>query len=577
MLDKVDFQAGGFGANYGGKNASLVALHLKEGSCETPTFSGYYDLMGWEANYNGPSYLHKTTSLLLSVRHIDLNNVLAITDNKETGSPIFSDYVLKTTTEINYKHKISLLGIYSPETYDRTLEHLYAAKNLLDPYLASMKNNKSLAGLNWQMLTGKRSFLRTTVYATDTDDKMRDGYAYTDQVNGREPSQDEVVTRDDVGSIDQHETNYGLRSEFVIMPSQQITLTSGVDIQQVDYSYKYVLSGLDTGYVFGRNDYRPDANQQFVVHDPARLNARFDKKMSSLAAYTQWSQRWGTRLTLTPGIRVDYFDYNDEVQVSPRFSARYQLDAKTNLNAATGIYSQVPEYNIIAMNGLKRKLKNETAYHYILGCSRYLSNEWKLNVETYYKAFDNLITHPDRTTSVYANVGDGWSSGFDVSLIRRLSDKFFGQISYSYSISKRNDHDGNGEYNSDFNKPHIVNIMAGNEFNKEWQLSANWQYASGYPTDGYVVHADVHNNPDYMRYSKEIVSNNSRRIQSSHTLNVRADYRKQIGPAGIILYLDILNMYDHLNVTEKLFMKRNGKHDDQGYGMMPTFGLRVEL
>src|SRR5262249_25090670 len=61
IVKSAQFQAGGFGAQYGGKNASLLTLRLGDGNRETPTFAGRYDLLGWEVGYDGPSVIDRHT------------------------------------------------------------------------------------------------------------------------------------------------------------------------------------------------------------------------------------------------------------------------------------------------------------------------------------------------------------------------------------------------------------------------------------------------------------------------------------------------------------------------------------
>ena len=89
------------------------------------------------------------------------------------------------------------------------------------------------------------------------------------------------------------------------------------------------------------------------------------------------------------------------------------------------------------------------------GCPAISRDDLKLTTEIYYKQSGDLIVRNDRTNQLRRNDGDGWAAGIDLSLIKRLVNKFYGQINYSYAQSKRDDHNGEGEYNSDFNQPHI--------------------------------------------------------------------------------------------------------------------------
>ena len=213
----------------------------------------------------------------------------------------------------------------------------------------------------------------------------------------------------------------------------------------------------------------------------------------------------------------------------------------------------------------------------IAAFSRYLRNDLRFLSEVYYKRFDQLIVRPDRTDLVYTNDGDGWAAGIDVAVIKNFVDKFYGQVNYSYSQSKRDDNNDEGSYNSDFHQPHIFSILAGYEFNKEWSMSAKWRYATGRPTDSSSINEDIFSDPTMLRYSKEIVDNNGRRLPDFHTLNVRVDYRKQFGRLALVSFLDIVNVYNHLNANQELFLFLTGEHSDKGFGILPTFGLKLEF
>ena len=151
-------------------------------------------------------------------------------------------------------------------------------------------------------------------------------------------------------------------------------------------------------------------------------------------------------------------------------------------------------------------------------------------------------------------------------------------MSYSYLLSKRDDRDGEGEYNSDFHQPHIFNILGGYQFNKEWSVSAKWKYATGRPVDDYIVHSDVFNDPDYLRYSQEFTSNNSKRLPDTHSLNFRVDYRKQFSSKlALIAYIDLMNVYGRENPYDEKFLEKSGKTEIQGLESVPVIGLKLEI
>ncbi|MCK4640650.1 MAG: TonB-dependent receptor [Candidatus Marinimicrobia bacterium] len=577
LIESAKFHAGGFPAQYGGKRASLLKLDIKEGNRFTPTLQGYVDLLGWEANYNGPSYLLNNTGFNISVRQQDLKNVLALVGQEDQGHPSFWDIIFKSTTEISPSQKISLIGIYSPEKFTRTLDNIYKSKGYNDNQMIDLEDTKILTGLNWRCLTGDRGFLQTTLYHSRFSRETILGKADIRIKDSQVPAQDDISYRDNILNERQKHYFYGIKTEYYYSFNSFLSCLAGSEWQYAFFNYRLRQSKSDTTYIFDGNDFRMDAQQKYLVTYPELVNSEKDSRWYNLSSYIQFTFKPINTLSITQGLRYMYFEYNNHHYIAPRISIKYDINSKTALSTAAGIYYQPPDERTIATNSPKNELKNEESVHFIAGLKRYLTDDLKLTCEVYYKELNNLLVHPNRVSLTYSNDGYGWASGIDVSLIKRFVSHFYGQVNYSYCRSEHNDNDGNGYYPTDFNRTHYFTFLAGYEFNKEWNFSAKWRYASGYPTDAYNIHTDVFNNPEYLRYSKEITDKNALRLPDQHNLNIRIDYRRQFNYFALVTYLDILNVYGHLNVVEERFLERTGKHEEKGFEMMPTFGLRVEL
>ncbi len=578
IIESASFQGGGFPAKYGGKNASLLSLSVKEGNRDDFSIRGQYDFLGWEAAYDGPAYIIDNTGILFSARNQDFETILDMIGEKQEGVPSFTDIIFKSTTDINASNRISLLGIYAPEEYNRDIHDVFESENLENNKLVNNSVDKSLLGLNWRLLTSKTSFLKTTLYHTYSFYDEKIGLVYTDPVNGVYPTKQNVRLRKNAWQSNQKENVFGFKSEFSNSFSNGSSFTSGIELQWMDFKQRASINGQDTLYVFGQDDYRADPAQKYLIISPDFMNSYYEKDKYNVSVYSQYSAKLNSALTMNLGLRADYSKLYKQTDYSPRFSLSCQLNPKTSVNAAAGLYYQQPQMRLIASKIDNNKLENERAAHFILGVSRLLKDDLKFTAETYYKKLDNLVVRPDRAKYIFSNSGDGWAAGIDMSLVKRFDDKFYGQMSYSYSMSKRNDHNGEGNYNSDFNQPHIFNILGGYQFNKEWSVSAKWKYAAGRPIDSYIVHADVHNNLDYMRYSQEVTSNNTTRLPDVHSLNLRVDYRKQFFTRlALISYLDIMNVYGRKNPYDEVFLERSGKVEYAGLETMPVIGLKLEF
>ena len=577
LIDEANFQAGGFAAKYGGKNSSFVDLKLKEGNTESFSVNGSYDLLGWEVNYDGPMHLLDNTSLLLSARSIDFKRLLDMLDRKDEGTPSLTDVIVKTTTELSPKHKLSLLGVYAPEKFDRTIENVFASKDgNYRTFIGSREETKYLVGANWRWLTSTSSFLGNTFYYKRTDIDFKSGRTYTDPINGVKPTKETAFTRRDYFTVDNSDYQLGLKSQFTLTPSSVSTIQTGAEVFQVRFDYNTNQKGLDTLYLFDKDDYRPDPAKYYIIADPRYVNSMSAGNKLNVNVFLDYKYNVTDQFTVMPGVRYEFNGFNEKSYVSPRFSASYQLAERTKLNAAAGVYYQTPELRFFAMNSQNALLENEKAIHYIIGVTTYLSDDIKLTAEVYRKNFNNLIVHPDRSTQVRNNAGTGYAQGIDFGLIKKFSEQWYGQMNYSYSTNKRNDNDGNGEYNGDFSQPHVFNILFGYEFNKEWSLSAKWKYATGRPKDSFIVQGNIFNDPIFVRYSKEITGNNDQRFDDFQTLNLRVDYRHQFGSVALVTFLDVLNLYDRLNASEEQLNEITGTIKKSGFRIIPTFGFKLE-
>lgn len=577
VIDAATFQAGGFSARYGGKNSSIVTLKIKEGNRNDLTLNGTYDIIGWELNYDGPSYIDRNTSVLFSARRQDFKNILNWTGQRDLGDPSFMDILLKTTTYIGGNHKITLLGIFSPELFDRNIDHVYESDKAFDTDLIRQSEQKRVAGFNWRMLIGKSMYLVTTGYYKNKDVAITLGEVRNDPVNGVRPQKNEAGIQRDKYRNNGFEEETGIKMEFNVQFSPSYSMALGAEVSRFSGKYEWILSRPDTLYTFDRNDYRPDPSKFYLVVTPAMVSSFFEEEAVSGNMFAEFTANPYENVTFNAGGRYERAGFSKTDYFSPRFSAAWFPHPDIRVNFATGIYYQAPDMQILTGSLRNITLKNERSVHLITGVTGYLSEEYKLTVEGYYKDFSDLIVKADRTSPERVNGGRGWSAGIDISLVKRLTDNWYGQINYSYSQSKRNDDLGEGWYDSDFSQPDIFNILLGYQFNERWSVSAKWKYATGRPKDSYYVHQDIFNDPGMIRYSKEITGNNTERFDDFHTFNLRVDHRMQLGRIALVMFLDISNVYSRLNVNEERFIYRDGSIARKGFEILPTFGLKLEI
>jgi hypothetical protein len=283
------------------------------------------------------------------------------------------------------------------------------------------------------------------------------------------------------------------------------------------------------------------------------------------------------KLSLSPGLRYEINSFNNQNTISPRLQAKLHFNPRTVVNAAAGFYYQNPLYRDITTSPGNATLKNGQALHVILGVSRHFGDDFKLTVEGYYKKFDDLAVRADNSSFAMKNQGKGLSRGIDFLIQKHFTGKYYAQMTYSYSMSTRDDKDGLGEYDAPYSQPHIFNLLGGYQVNKKFFVSAKLHCATGRPKHKFIVHRNVFDNPTLVRYSQEITDRYGDRLTPYIMLDARIDYRQQFGRLALVTFLDLSNVLNRYNATEDRFSELSGEEKSLGFGFFPTFGFKLEL
>jgi hypothetical protein len=576
VVDNAVFQGGGFSAQYGRKSASFLGLGIKEGNKETSTISGQFDLLGATLIYDGPSGFAKNTSVFATARYQNFTLLKKVVGLKNIGLPIYGDYMLKTTTEINAKNKLSFIAMYNPETYDKTIDDVIESDKIQDISIVKTVNNKALVGFNLRTLTSKNSFMKHIIYYRNLFNTNSIGVSFPNtDANGGFLSRNNIPFESDLKMIKNNQHEIGYRSIFN-QRFEHSSLTAGIDFSNVSIDYSRNLKHSDTLYSFTSSDFRPIPTQYFVQLQPQYFKAAFKNNAYNGAVYLDYSFQLLKKMTINAGFRYDYTGFAKQNTFSPRLSGTLPMTEKSSLNFATGIFYQDPLLTDVADQSDAKHLKNEKVVQYILGYKNYFTSDLKLVIETYYKQLDQLVTRPFSGQSRLNNDGAGSAYGIDVNITKRLSEKYYGQVGYSYAQSKRNDNDGKGEYNYTYSQPHIFSLLASYKPNDKWVFSTKFRYATGRPKDTYIIHKNIFNSPNNTRFSQELQNKNGDRLNDFISFDVRADYRIQAKKTSVTAFIDIVNLPNRFNQSSEDFQYVTGKTYYNGLAIFPSFGVRLE-
>ena len=162
----------------------------------------------------------------------------------------------------------------------------------------------------------------------------------------------------------------------------------------------------------------------------------------------------------------------------------------------------------------------------------------QLKIEGFYKDLEDLPVAETDTSKIYDSTGHGFAKGIELTLTNKMSSDLYLLLNYTYSQSRRKDSEISGEYNFDYDSPHMFNVMATYKFGDWWEFGLIYRFASGLPYTPYDLSALKQVNGIW--YCEE-GSKNSERLPNYQRLDVRIDRRFVFRTWNFSLYLEIWN------------------------------------
>ena len=570
-IASAEFSPGGWSAAYGGRSGSLLNLDVAGGS-PTPSASLRVDIAGLELNYEGPSGIHDDTTVFFTARQFDFGQVFEMIEELDIGQPEITDIVLKTVTSLDSGDTIEFLGIYAPEEYTRDINNVLESPDFEDVSLMDTEQDLYLTGLTWRHLVGETGEWTNRLYFRSNDKISAEGEAYPDLVPEGTPAPD-IPVRERLITVTEKETEIGLHSDYVTR-NRFGQGSAGLHVWQADVDYSTFLREDWDRFVYRTTDPRPPG-QQYITLTPDSVNSVYEAKETSYAAYGEQVFEFG-HWDLRAGLRYDRDGFSDESLFSPRLAANWRPEPGMRVSATAGVFYQSPRFLVRGASPENFGIENERITHVSVGFERNFGPDWSLLVEPYYQWLDNLIVEQERTSGRVTNDGEGTNLGLDVVLSRRFENGWFGDVVYSYNDARVDDNDGLGDYDADFNREHFFSIGGSWEITQRWKVGARWKWATGRPMDDFTIHSDVLGAGQPLRYSKELTQKNVLRLDDYHSLNIRVDYRRNLGPVDLVMFLDVINVYAGPGAEEQEFDPRRGVIVAEEGEAFPIIGLIFE-
>ena len=300
-----------------------------------------------------------------------------------------------------------------------------------------------------------------------------------------------------------------------------------------------------------------------------------DRDIVSSGAYAGVTLRSGDRLTVSPGLRYDaYFEQGiEKVAASPRMLVRLRVGAHDFLKAAVGQFSQMPSLPVgvpgfesfgLATYGLQRS--QQASFGVESALADRLGLDVNLDTSIFYQRLhltdmkNSLI--PDPEASDLLEPREGESYGLELMIRRPMKHKLYGWLAYTLSRSLRVV-DGI-VVPSDWDQRHILNLVVGYRWPRNYSTSARFHYNSGRPYP-------LYNNTN-ASYGVESYIN----LPAFPQLDLRCDKRFIFDKFVMEVYLELVNATRSREVYDVKRQPPGVIYENYYRLVLPSAGVHVE-
>lgn len=570
MVGGISFSTGGFEAKYGDKMSSVLDITYRKPrefeSVVSASLLGASAYVGWG---------NDKVSISNSVRYKSNSYLLGTLDTKGEYEPKFVDYQAFADWRITDKLNISFIGNISHNNYrftpsDRTtsfgtLEDVKQFKVYFDGWENDLfRTLFGAVSLNY--IPNEYNFLTFQASAFHTDEEETYdiiGEYWLDEINT-----DQTMG---VGGYMEHARNY-----------------LDADVQTAAISGKHFIGQHDLrwGAEWKREAFR-DNRREWELRDSLGYNvpnspealrpvynllSRTAYSSNHFSLYLQDTYKFNCTLgiiSVNAGVRVSYWDWNNEVIFSPRASVGLIPDFNKDLTFrfATGVYYQTPFYkemrDTTTVDGittvtLNKDIKSQRSIHFVLGCDyhfKMLGRPFKFTAEAYYKKLDNLIPYNiDNVRIVYygENCASGYATGVDMKLFGEFVPGTDSWLTFSVMDTQEKIKDGDWiprPTNSRFSASlYFTDFFPGTD---RWKMSLQGTYADGLPFGPPHTGREKHlfNAPAYKRVDIGM----SYRLLNNEENIYRTGVRRYL--RNVWLGIDAFNLLDINNVNSYYWVR----------------------
>jgi hypothetical protein len=561
---------------YGGRLSSVLDVATKDGNDKKISGTGGIGLLTSKFTLEGPIKKDKT-SFILGARTTYSNWLLKAVPNSaySNSKAAFYDLNIHISHTLNAKNNIYLTGYMSNDNFrfDRDTTYKYGNKNIIIKW-KHIFNNKL-----YSLISAGADHYEYTV---SSDINPVNAYKLAYDINQTNFKADFTYTPNNI-----HSFNFGINSIYYklhpgsLLPSgDQSLVTPDVlspeqAVESAAYlGYKYNVTSnlsLDAGIRYSMFNY-------LGPHDTYNYVAGLPKETATI-----------TDTVSHPAGKIIKTYQGPEYRVSFRYAFSENTSVKLGYNTLRQYIHQLSNTIAISPTDIWKlsdaNIRPQTGQQYSLGLYKnFNSNNIETSLEVYYKNLDNIIDFKSGAsillnhhieTDIINSKGKAYGAEL---LIKKLSGKFNGWLSYTYSRTFLKTADSlAGEkinrgdyYPASYDKPNTVNLISNYKFSHRLSMSVNVVYSTGRPIT-LPIAIFYSNGAPRLLYSDRNAYRIPDYFRSDISVNLDGNYKVKQRIHNSWSF-GIYNLTARKNVYSAFFVTENGKV--KGY-QLSIFGTAI--
>ncbi len=486
-IKDFEIYKGGIPAQFGGRLASVLDVHMKDGNSKKLGVSGGIGVLSSRLTIEAPIIKDKS-SFLISGRRSYFDVFFPVSSQLDGVKAYFGDLNLKLNYTLNDKNKLYLSGYFGRDVLGFS-------------GFAGFGWGNSTGTLRWNHVVNSKFFVNTSLvysrYSYNFDINI------SDNLNFRRSNYiDDLNLKVDASYFVSAKSNFkfGLKlNNFVFLPGRIDPITNNSffatdvlpkkrAIQQDFYathSYKFG-SRFSTEYgarisVFSNVGSGRSIN--YVNGNPTFLENGFVKesKIDPNNPYTNYQsgEIYNTNFGFEPRLNLSYL-LNSSSSIKASYNRMFQyMHLIQNITASTGQEFWTPTDNY-----LKPQMADQVALGYF---KNFRENTIEFSAEVYYKKMSNTLELRDGADIQFNEAiegqiiaGQGRAYGLEL-FVRKQTGNTTGWIGYTISKSERqaNNVNNNEWYDFRFDRTHYLTFVLNQQITERVSVSGNFIYATG--------------------------------------------------------------------------------------------------